>query len=211
MNKDCFFCGGLGYIENNNGERTLYCPICHPQEAEHQALVQINLSTWFPAAWPILEAKYHGPRFQKIPWLLVLHSGSKSPNVAEFFNKIGEVYYKDKNRWVKVSAHIAWSGKQKRFVQCVPFSHVAWHCGGSRFRENRLLNFCSIGIELPGPWDKPRDGELYLLRDTVETILHILPIKIAVRHSDIDPRKKDPGPGFDWGCLKGIGLKLPFA
>lgn len=231
MNNDCFFCGGSQFWEGPcgsdkscedapcgsdslwdyfGGEKSLYCPFCLPSQAEHQALSKINLSTWHSAAWPQLEAKHYGPRFQTLPWLLVIHSGSRSPNVAEFFNKIGEVYYKSKKRWVKVSAHISWSGKKKCFVQCVPFSHVAWHCGGSRFRGNRRLNFCSIGIELPGPWNKPRDSELRLLRETVDIVTHILPLKVAVRHSDIDPRKKDPGPGFEWSSLEGLGLELPF-
>jgi AmpD protein len=132
--------------------------------------------------------------------------------VAEFFNETGKVYYEAKKRWVKVSAHISWSGKIDGFVQCVPFSHVAWHCGGSRFRGERKLNFCSIGIELPGPWEKDRDEELPILRETVENIMGIIPsIKVAVRHSDIDSRKKDPGPGFDWACLRDLGLELPFS
>lgn len=198
----CHFCGGGGYWEYNN--QTLFCPICQSQNAAHQALARISLPSWHSAAWPQIEAAHYGPRFQIEPWLLVIHSGSISDNVAKYFSNPADGR--------KVSAHLAWSREHRGFVQCVPFTYVAWHIGGSRFRGKGRLNFCSIGIELPGPWDKIRDTELYLLRETVETIIQILPITTAVRHSDIDSRKKDPGPGFNWACLRGLThpLSLPF-
>lgn len=199
----CNFCDGTGHWEYEN--QTLFCPICHRQEAEYQALARNPLPSWHSSAWPIqIEAKYYGPRFQVEPWLLVIHSGSMSDNVAKYFANPGDGR--------KVSAHLAWDREHRGFAQCVPLSHAAWHVGGSRFRGQGKLNFCSIGIELPGPWEKARDAELDLLREAVEIIIQILPITTAVRHSDIDPRKKDPGPGFDWACLRGLTppLDLPF-
>lgn len=204
---DCWFCDGSGFWVSHRRKKTLFCPACRTQQAEHQALARTCLQSWYPSYWEQLEARYYGPRFQEEPWLLVLHSGATSDRIAEFFHETGRVKYGD--RWVKVSAHINWSRNAGGFVQSVPLSHVAWHCGGSRFRGERKLNFCSIGIELPGPWDKERsDEELGKVREVVQQLCNVLPLTTVVRHSDIDSLKKDPGPGFRWDCLAGLGLEI---
>lgn len=148
-----------------------------------------------------LPAKHYGPRFQAEPWLLVIHSGELGPGVAEYFAEPGDGRL--------VSAHFAWSKQLYGFAQCVPLSHVAWHCGGSRYKGRGKLNFCSIGVELPGPWDKARDEiELGELRRLAQDLILAVPsLRVAVRHSDIDQQKKDPGPGFRWGCVDGLGLE----
>ena len=78
---------------------------------------------------------------------------------------------------------------------------------------HRRLNFCSIGIELPGPYDKKRGSEEFgIFRHTVEALLNIMPsLKVCVRHKDIDESKKDPGDGFSWEWVKGFGLDTPFS
>lgn len=197
----CWLCDGSGRWDCHASQQTLICPVCRPQEAEHQALAQQDLPTWHPSLWTQLEARHYGPRFQVEPWLLVIHSGAIGDGVAEYLANPGDGR--------KVSAHISWSRQYRGFVQQVPLSHVAWHCGGSRYNGQGRLNQQSIGIELPGPWDKERgDDELGLLRETVIGLLGILPLTTVVRHSDIDNRKKDPGPGFRWDCLAGLGLEI---
>jgi N-acetyl-anhydromuramyl-L-alanine amidase AmpD len=207
--KCCFFCGGSGYWQDDERKQTLFCPICRSEPAEMQARSCSFIDTWCSDSWPEMPAKHWGPMFQINPNLLVIHSGSKSEGVAEFFQKIGQVKYGD--RMVKVSTHLAWCA-DGFFCQCVPFDRVAWHCGGSRFRGERRLNFLSIGIELPGPWDGDRsDAQLKTLRKTVRRLKEIVPsLLTVVRHSDIDARKRDPGPGFKWECLDGLGLNMPF-
>jgi len=200
--KHCFFCNDTGYWESEYSKQTLFCPFCKPTNAEHQGLAHAPLSTWGKFYWPHILAKYRGPRFQVEPWLLVIHSGSISDAVAEYFSNPRDDRV--------VSAHLAWSRKLGGFAQCVPFSHVAWHCGGSSYMGLRRLNFYSIGIELPGPWNKERNGNEH--RDitcAVGNLLGMVPsLTTVVRHSDINSNKKDPGPGFKMECLEGLGLKL---
>jgi hypothetical protein len=202
----CWFCDEeeSGFWSANN--QTLLCPICKPVQAEHQARARmIHLPAWGESHWPVLRAKFYGPRFQVEPWLLVIHSGSRTAGVAEFFHETG--FVKNKGKIIKVSAHV--NSSKDGFKQGVPFNHVAWHCGGSRYRGQNRLNFCSIGIELPGPWDKDRGDEKEGICNCVENICNMMPsLKTVVRHSDIDPRKEDPGPGFKMKWLKFTGLKL---
>lgn len=168
----------------------------------------IHLPIWGESYWDILESKYYGPRFQIEPWLLVIHSGATYPNVAEFFNQTG--FIRNKGRRIKVSAHVN-SSKDGDFKQGVPLNHVAWHCGGSRFQGQGMLNFCSIGIELSGPYDRDRGDEKEKIIQCVTDCCNMLPsLTTIVRHSDIDKKKKDPGTGFKMNWLKFTGLNLPF-
>jgi N-acetyl-anhydromuramyl-L-alanine amidase AmpD len=184
----CSFCNDLHYWEDTVNNQTLICPFCTVPD---YTIIE-DKSGWRQEYWYKME--------------VVIHSGATTDNVAEFFQKTGYVKYKD--RKVKVSAHINWSKTYDKFVQSVSFTNVAWHVGGSRFNGHRRLNFQSIGMELPGPWDKKRDQqELDLVRESVVCIMECVPmITTVVRHSDIDSRKKDPGPGFTWDCLDGLGL-----
>ena len=202
MLADCPFCDGAGGWEDPIAQKSWICPICHPAQADVEASRKIWVSYWTRRYWVSMPARHYGPRFQVEPWLLVIHSGASGPGVAEYFTKCKR----------KVSTHLAWSSGLKQLVQCLPWDTVGWHVGGSRFQDQRRLNFCSIGIELPGPWDKKRPKtEIEDLKTSVEHILEIWPsLKYVVRHSDIDPHKRDPGPGFDMRCLAGLGLEMPF-
>jgi hypothetical protein len=74
----------------------------------------------WPARLPGLDwlpAKYHGRKFKKIPWLVVIHSGSFSDNVAEYLHAPPDGR--------KVSTHFSWSRKGY-FVQQVDLDTVAW-------------------------------------------------------------------------------------
>ena len=200
---DCPLCEGRGGWTDHIAEQTIICHLCRPTDAS-KALPAMRNPGFVTSRWTTLECKKYGPRFQVAPWLLVLHSGSRAPNVGEYFHDLpdGRV----------VSAHINWTERENGFTQGVPLNTVAWHVGGSRLRlqgqVNRKLNFCSIGIELPGPWNKVRpETELDALRETVIYLLEYVPsLKFVTRHQDIDSGKRDPGPGFKWDCLADLGL-----
>lgn len=204
-NRDCWLCGGHGGWEDHEAKQTIICPICNPQKAEHQSLARVDASSWCPQFWTEMKAAHIGPRFQTLPWLLVIHSGSISPGVAEYIHDPGD------NR--TVSAHLSWSILHNNLVQQVPFTHVAWHVKNNcKYNNNTRLNYCSIAIELPGPWDKKRDDREHdILRASVVYLLELMPsLKHCVGHQDIDPgRKKDPGPHFKWSVLKDLGLIGP--
>lgn len=212
MQDKCFFCDGSGYFENTLLEKSEICPVCKPTERElaarRNALIDDRLH-----GVPFVAAKHIGPLFQNPPTLLVIHSGQSGPGIAEYFinpvEKLPDGSFQERI----VSAHLAYSATRNEFVQCVPLNRVAWHVGGSRYLGNRRLNFCSIGVELPGPYDAHRGIiELGKFRYLVESLLRRMPtLKTAVRHCDIDAKKKDPGDGFEWSWLSGFGLDLPFS
>jgi N-acetyl-anhydromuramyl-L-alanine amidase AmpD len=205
MESNCWLCSGSGFWVDTVSEQTMICHLCRPAEAGHQALIKNSFDRWYPSMWPRIDAKHYGPKFQQDPWLLVVHSGAVSDGVAEYFSNPRDGR--------KVSTHLAWSRKYNGFAQCVPLANVGWHVGGSIFRSNDRLNFCSIGIELPGPCDGSRDDrQRKLFAESISVLIGLVPsLKIAVRHSDIDPSRRDPGDGFDWGWFDGIsGLRLPF-
>jgi N-acetyl-anhydromuramyl-L-alanine amidase AmpD len=137
-------------------------------------------------------------------------------NIAEFFHHIGQVKYKRGH--VKVNAHINYSTTHEDFAQSVPFNIVGKHAGGSKFRDPRTgkvhkhLNFCSIGIELPGPVNSPLPTKIIdRFRSTIVFLLEVVPsLSVLVRHRDVDHRKKDPGKNFEWDWVSDLGLYLPF-
>jgi N-acetyl-anhydromuramyl-L-alanine amidase AmpD len=165
--------------------------------------------TWIPCYWPRIEAKFYGGRFVRDPDTIVIHSGSKSDNVAEYFVNPWDPIQK---KYIKRSAHLSWSRGVGNIVQSVPLSHIAYHAGGSIFQGRGLVNYRSIGIELPGPWDQTRSAaQLERLKRTIAVLLTCInTLKYVIRHSDIDPKKTDPGPGFYWECLDGLGLEFPY-
>lgn len=157
---------------------------------------------WVPQAWPIIQAVHYGPRFRIDPVFLIIHSGDKRANVAEYFSVATR----------QASTHLAWSATYEQFAQCVPLSHVAWGAAGAVYKGLNDLNFRSIQVELPGPWDHPRnDGQLKHLHTVAKTLKLMIPsLRIALRHSDVEADRKDPGPGFKWECLDGLGYEMPF-
>ncbi len=201
MTLPCYLCNDKGRYENELAQQTLICPLCHPIEAEQQALSIVNLPSWGPY-WTTMKAAKYGPLFQVLPNLIVLHSGSKTDCVAEYFAR--------KNIARSVSAHFAWSRHYGTLVQCVPLNKVAWHAGGSKYKGKGGVNWHSIGVELPGPWDKLRGhDEVGILRETIIHLMELVPsVTHITRHSDINPNKKDPGPGFDWSMLDGLDLVI---
>lgn len=204
--RNCWLCDSRGYWEDPRNEQTIPCHICRPW-----AVPQIKHTQW-DSFWPELKCKYHGGRLPVAPWLLVVHSGAKAANVAEFFHTQGSIT-KPGRQPVLVSAHVNWSATHNAFTQGVALDTVAYHCGGSLFNGKGRLNYCSIGIELPGPAAAKHraDAVLDATYATIIKLLELCPeLNVAVRHSDIDPRKADPGPGFQWGPLLNTRLSFPF-
>ena len=117
---------------------------------------------------------------------------------------------------VTASAHLVIDRKGD-IIQLVPFNVEAWHAGKS-FHLGRInLNRYSIGIELDNLGKLRREGERFIadeangqptywhrytdeqLKTVVLVCLLLMdryPIRYLLRHSDITPRKIDPGPAF---------------
>jgi N-acetyl-anhydromuramyl-L-alanine amidase AmpD len=186
---------------------SIICPMCRPGQAELAAIrSQDKLAAWAPDVWQQMPAKYHkGPKFQAPPWLLVVHSGARHDNIAEFFARTGRVRYK--GRWVKVNAHVSWGQGADSYVQSVALDTVGKHAGGARFQGHRRLNFCSIGMELPPNPDQRQKRATYA---AVVELQRLVPsLTTAVAHRDVDRRKRDPL-GYDMEELIPTGLDLPF-
>lgn len=218
METDCPLCGGTGGWEDHVAQQSVICYLCNPEAFAgatwpNDSFLEGRVG-WLPGRWPGMSNRYTGPLFQAMPWLLVIHSGSIAPGVAEYLHRFGPA--EAESRGTKVSCHVNWSSELDGFAQGVRLDTVAWHCGGSRLeyegRTHRRLNFCSIGIELPGPWNKERsDEQLGMVREAaIALVAHVPSLRVVVRHSDIDSEKLDPGPGFRWECLEGLGLEMPF-
>ena len=121
------------------------------------------------------------------------------PRAHECFRTIADL---------RVSAHLL-IRRDGSLVQFVPLSGRAWHAGESRFGERVRCNDFSIGIELEGADCTPYEAAQYeRLGDACRTLMHRWPAITADRivgHSDVAPqRKTDPGPAFDWRCLKDL-------
>lgn len=112
-----------------------------------------------------------------------------------------------------VSSHYA-IGKTGLLTQFVPDSECAWHCG------NKLLNLCSIGIELEGYCADPDTFTNDMMEELVRLsrdLIDIYPLIRADRrhligHDQVpDPNHPnavggvshhhDPGPYFPWNDL----------
>ena len=109
---------------------------------------------------------------------------------------------------LRVSAHflIARTGELTQFV---PVHRRAWHAGNSRFQGRSACNDFSIGIELEGTDDTPFSAVQYRTLEHLARCLSgaipTLAAGAAVGHADIAPgRKRDPGPGFDWGQVPAL-------
>lgn len=179
---------------------------------------------WLPCYWAEAGKPFKGP-----PTLLVVHSGSVAPWVAEYMtNPLGVQgqpgAVKVGNRWLRqVAAHFCWySGRESKvrrglvlppykdgFVQQVSLRRQAWHAGGSRCRGRGAVNSRSIGVELPGPASGPRNPrQRSRFRRLVSDLQAALPsLRHWTRHSDVDRGKRDPGPGFTAEWMDGLGME----
>ena len=119
------------------------------------------------------------------------------------------------NKRNKVSAHYLLDQKGKIY-SLVNEKDIAWHAGISSWKEDKLLNKNSIGIELQntgidGNYEKFPNQQISQLEKLILELQNKYNISNAniLGHSDISPdRKIDPGPKFPWQRLfkNGIGL-----
>jgi len=105
----------------------------------------------------------------------------------------------------KVSCHY-YIGKNGNLIQMVPDLYIAWHAGISKWKNDKLLNKTSIGIEISNPghdngYEAFKKKQLKCLIKITKLLIKKYTIKKQniLGHSDIAPlRKKDPGEKFPW-------------
>lgn len=144
--------------------------------------------------------------------LIVIHNISLPPNqyggdgvVKLFTNELNPTehpYYAEIAN-LKVSSHffIRRDGQLLQFASC---NNRAWHAGISTWQGRERCNDFSIGIELEGSDFEAFEPQQYeTLKALIASIKNRYPIKGIAGHSEIAPdRKTDPGPYFDWSCIK---------
>lgn len=144
--------------------------------------------------------------------LIVIHNISLPPNqyggdgvIALFTNQLNpnEHPYYAEIAHLKVSSHffIRRNGQLLQFASC---KDRAWHAGVSTWEGRERCNDFSIGIELEGSDFEAFEPQQYeTLKALIISIKNRYPIKGIAGHSEIAPgRKTDPGPYFDWSCIK---------
>jgi N-acetylmuramoyl-L-alanine amidase len=113
----------------------------------------------------------------------------------------------------KVSSHYVIDEDGSVFC-LVAESRRAFHAGISYWRGRRVLNDCSIGIEIVNPgheWGyRPFPAvQMAQVVSLCQAILarHAIPARNVVGHSDVAPnRKQDPGELFPWQDLASGGI-----
>ncbi len=143
---------------------------------------------------------------KKIKYIIYHYTGMTSDRSAiqrltNFNSKVSSHYYIDKNG---------------NLIQMVPDLYVAWHAGQSFWKNDKLLNNSSIGIEISNPGHEHGYKAFNVKQlSSLISISKILIKKYRIKkqhilgHSDIAPlRKKDPGEKFPWKLLsnKKIGV-----
>lgn len=182
-------------------------------------------STDGPGGWLALAqpcpSPNHGPRPDGARVdLIVLHSISLPPgeygsHAIEhlFCNTLdwdAHPYYQS-IRGLEVSAHFL-IRRDGRLLQFVSTDRRAWHAGVSHYRGRHNCNDDSIGIELEGLEGQTFEVAQYTaLAALCRALANTYPIAHIAGHEHVAPgRKADPGPGFDWLCLRAtLGWPAP--
>ena len=145
-------------------------------------------------------------RTNQIKFLIFHYTGMK--NESDAIKKLT-------NFKSKVSCHYFIKNNGETLFM-VPDLYVAWHAGKSQWKNYRLLNENSIGVEINNPGHEFNYKKFS--KKQVQSIIKLSQILIKkykikskniLGHSDIAPeRKKDPGENFPWKGLakQGIGL-----
>ena len=105
----------------------------------------------------------------------------------------------------KVSSHYFIKNNGK-ILMMVPDLYQAWHAGVSEWKNFKLLNKYSIGIEINNPgheygYKNFNSKQIKSLKKLLQNLMKKYKIKKhnILGHSDIAPsRKKDPGEKFPW-------------
>ncbi len=133
------------------------------------------------------------------PYIDALFTNTLDGAAHPFFHKISDL---------RVSSHLL-INREGEVTQYVPFNRRAWHAGISCFKGRECCNDFSIGIELEGVDDTPYPILQYqCLAEIIRVLRNGWPTITGDRivgHCDIAPqRKTDPGPAFDWQCLRSM-------
>ncbi len=152
---------------------------------------------------------------QTAPELLVVHGISLPP--GEFGGPAIDQLFTGTLPWeahpyfksiegLRASAHVL-IRRDGALTQYVPFGERAWHAGVSQYGTRSACNDFSIGIELEGadavPYTEAQYASLVRLLAVLIGAYPTLSPERLVGHSDIAPgRKSDPGPAFDWACVR---------
>ncbi len=106
--------------------------------------------------------------------------------------------------------------KSGELIRMVPDLYIAWHAGKSMWKNNKFINYNSIGIEISNPGHE--HGYRKFSHKQIKSLIKISKLlmkkykidkKNILGHSDIAPlRKIDPGEKFPWKFLnkKKIGI-----
>ena len=137
-------------------------------------------------------------KFRVIKYIIIHYTDMKNQRVA---------IKRLQSKVAKVSCHYLISKKGKIY-QLVNDKDIAWHAGVSKWRSDRNLNYCSIGIELVNNGSEifPKK-QISSLKILLKKLLkkYKISIKSILGHSDISPgRKIDPGPHFPWSQVRSI-------
>ena len=143
---------------------------------------------------------------KKIKFIILHYTGMKSESAA--IKKLRDVKS-------KVSCHyyIKYNGN---ILQLVPDVYEAWHAGKSVWKNYRLLNKYSIGIEISNPghqygYKNFKKKQILSLKKLLKFLIkkHNIKPNAILGHSDIAPeRKKDPGEKFPWYEIAKNNLSL---
>ena len=105
----------------------------------------------------------------------------------------------------KVSAHY-FIKRNGEILKLVPELYIAWHAGISYWKNYKLINKSSIGIEISNAGHDYKYTEF--TKEQIKSVLRLskylikkykIKSNFVLGHSDISPdRKKDPGEKFPW-------------
>lgn len=106
---------------------------------------------------------------------------------------------------LEVSTHL-FINRDGKITQYVSFLDRAWHAGRSSYNDHKECNDYSIGIELEGSCDCEYTNKQYQsLKEVIALLKKAYPSigNHIAGHNEVAPnRKTDPGPYFDWSCVR---------
>ena len=136
----------------------------------------------------------------EIKYLIFHYTGMKNDKLA--IRKLTSL-----NSNVSCHYYITRSGK---LIRMIPDLYIAWHAGESNWRNDKSLNYNSIGVEISNPghqygYKEFTGNQIKCLIKLSKLIIKKYNIKKnkILGHSDIAPlRKIDPGKKFPWKHLR---------
>jgi hypothetical protein len=141
------------------------------------------------------------PQLAEVPEGVVWHSGDLGKALGEYSTNEGDgrsIAYT-----FAVFARPPWNGA---LIQTVPLDRRAWHGGPGNI-------WWGAGLTGPHAQDPRSDLEQQLAQGLMLALRQAYPerVKYWCRHSDYEPSRRDPGPGFKAEWMEEIGFewKLP--